>query len=706
MDFEDGNTFLSCPIDSIYLGRNIIFSGDSPFKGNRERLSKIVLGNLVTKIADNEFIGHTGLTSLTLPPNIEVIGEKAFYGCSNIPAISIPCSVNEIRSNAFNMCTSVKTFTIEDGTKELTFTSDNYMGNSPIESIYLGRNIVCMNNDSPFNMIPTLTSLIIGKNVTKIGDGTFALNNKLKDVISYSESIPATGQNIFTESYLTDATLKVPYALYNDYKTKEPWNLFGTIQNFEGLYNLTYLIDNHVHKEFVIEQGTEITPEESPSIEGYTFSGWSEIPETMPAHDVTVAGSFNVNSYKLIYMVDGVEYKMYEINYGSNITAEIEPTKVGYTFNGWSEIPETMPAHDVTVTGSFNINSYTLIYMVDDEVYKTYEVEYGADITPENTPRKTGYTFSGWSEIPSVMPAKNITISGTFTINSYKLVYVVDGIEYKTIEVEYDAAIIPEAELTKEGHTFSGWSEIPETMPANDVTVTGSFTVNSYTLTYMTDGELYKTFQVDYGTAITPEAYPTKTGYTFSGWVDIPTTMPARDVTVRGTFTINSYVLKYLVDGKEYKSYEVEYGTSIMAENELTKEGYTFSGWSDIPETMPANDVTVTGSFIVNKYQVTYIIDGEVFATDYVEYGATIVPPTVEDKEGYTFDGWADVPETMPAYDLTIYGSFTSGIAEIVMETKSNVRIYSPNGKKIDKLQKGLNVVVLEDGNVKKIIVR
>ena len=55
-----------------------------------------------------------------------------------------------------------------------------------------------------------------------------------------------------------------------------------------------------------------------------------------------------------------------------------------------------------------------------------------------------------------------------------------------------------------------------------------------------------------------------------------------------------------MVDNEVYKTYEVDYGTAITPEPEPTKDGYTFSGWSDIPETMPPHDVTVTGSFIPN----------------------------------------------------------------------------------------------------------
>lgn len=127
-----------------------------------------------------------------------------------------------------------------------------------------------------------------------------------------------------------------------------------------------------------------------------------------------------------------------------------------------------------------------------------------------------------------------------------------------------------------------------------------------FTLLYKVDGEDYKSFEIEYGASITPEAEPTKEGYTFSGWSEIPATMPANDVTVTGTFTINKYKLTYYVDGEEYKSFELEYGTIITPEVEPTKEGYTFSGWSTIPETMPAHDVTITGTFSKGEYKLIY----------------------------------------------------------------------------------------------------
>ncbi len=182
---------------------------------------------------------------------------------------------------------------------------------------------------------------------------------------------------------------------------------------------------------------------------------------------------------------------------------------------------------------------------------------------------------------------------------------------------------------------------------ASEYTITVKEPVVSYKLIYMIDGKEYKSYDVDYGSTITPETAPTKEGYTFSGWSEIPATMPAKDVVVTGTFSVNSYKLTYMVDDKEYKSYEIEYRSSITPEPEPTMEGYIFSGWSEIPETMPAEDVVVTGTFTLD----TTGID-DVYSND-------------DNKEYYTVDG---------------------------------VRIAQPN--------KGINIVKMSDGSIKKIFVK
>ena len=82
--------------------------------------------------------------------------------------------------------------------------------------------------------------------------------------------------------------------------------------------------------------------------------GWNEeLPATMPARDLTLTAQWQINTYNLIYNVDGMTYTMVPVTYGDAVTPEPAPTKEGHTFSGWSEIPATMPAHGVEVTGEF-----------------------------------------------------------------------------------------------------------------------------------------------------------------------------------------------------------------------------------------------------------------------------------------------------------------------------------------------------------------
>lgn len=120
---------------------------------------------------------------------------------------------------------------------------------------------------------------------------------------------------------------------------------------------------------------------------------------------------------------------------------------------------------------------------------------------------------------------------------------------------------------------------------------------------------------------------------------------------------------------------------------------------------MPAHDVTVTGSFSVNSYTLTYMVDDKVYKETMYEYGATIIPEPQPEGDYATFE-WIDLPQTMPAHDVVVYASYTTGIVEVLMATQRNLRIYSPNGKKLNKLQKGLNILVLDNGTIKKVVVK
>lgn len=220
----------------------------------------------------------------------------------------------------------------------------------------------------------------------------------------------------------------------------------------------------------------------------------------------------------------------------------------------------------------------------------------------------------------------------------------------------------------------------------------------AHTLTFLVDGETYATQSLAEGATITPPAPPAKEGYTFTGWDNLPETMPAADVTVNAVFTVNKYKVNYYLDGVLYTSQEVAYGDAITPPEPPSKEGYTFTGWDNLPDTMPAEDVAVNAVFTVNKYTVYYYLGDELYATQEVAYGAAITPPEVENSDEYQFLGWQYVPATMPAHDINIYGAMkATSIAAVRLDGSSSQReVYTLSGIRLSSsgpLPRGVYIV-------------
>ena len=353
------------------------------------------------------------------------------------------------------------------------------------------------------------------------------------------------------------------------------------------------------------DYGTEITAPDNPTRKGYTFKGWDkEIPETMPAENITVKAQWEINQYTIAFDTNGgSEIAPITQDYGTEITAPDNPTRKGYTFKGWDkEIPETMPAENITVKAQWEINQYTITFDTNggSEIAPITQ-DYGTEITAPDNPTRKGYTFKGWDkEIPETMPAENITVKAQWKINQYTITFDTNGgSEIAPITQDYGTEITAPDNPTRKGYTFKGWDkEIPETMPAENITVKAQWKINQYTITFDTNGgsEIAPITQ-DYGTEITAPDNPTRKGYTFKGWdKEIPETMPAENITVKAQWKINQYTITFDTNGgSEIAPITQDYGTKITVPDNPTRKGYTFKGWDkEIPETMPAENITIT----------------------------------------------------------------------------------------------------------------
>ena len=169
---------------------------------------------------------------------------------------------------------------------------------------------------------------------------------------------------------------------------------------------------------------------------------------------------------------------------------------------------------------------------------------------------------------------------------------------------------------------------------------------------------------------------------------------------------LESFKLIYMVDGAEYCRFTIKFKDPITPLTNIAREGYTFSGWSEIPTTMPSHDVVVVGSFTANKYKIRYYVGEQLWAEDEVEYGAklTLRNYTPEDANRYAFAGWDGATfETMPAKDIEYHAMIVDGINGLNVDTNGIEAIYDGTGRKLSKMQRGVNVLRMKDGTKRKV---
>ena len=458
--------------------------------------------------------------------------------------------------------------------------------------------------------------------------------------------------------------------------------------------------------------GATVSAPANPTKTGYDFAGWDKAVVNKAIEDATYKAQWTAIEYSVSFDTDGGN----EIDpitgiYGDEIEAPANPKKEGYTFTGWvdaegnaAEIPATMPAEDVDLKATWEINKYDITIEADGGIladgnatYTATDVDYATDLAaygvPMAAPTKEGYTFAGWvdaednaAEIPATMPAADVTIKATWTANEYTITFDTDGgSEIAPITGEYGDAITAPAAPTKEGHTFAGWDgEIPATIPAKDVVIKAEWTVNSYNVVYTSDDAAVAEYEVNYGAAIPVPEVPTKTGYTFGGWYEKNsgkansdyTTMPAEDLefvakwnSVQG---VEYYfdVYKMGVDGEYTLERSVltgEVGATVSvqytAANGFKLESYKLSGTIEPTGTLILYVYVAREAYELTAYDELGS-DGIVAEAEYL-YEAPVAAIADPVKEGYVFDGWvyadgtaATVPASMPAKDVAIYATW------------------------------------------------
>ena len=362
-----------------------------------------------------------------------------------------------------------------------------------------------------------------------------------------------------------------------------------------------------------------------------------------------------------------------------NLPSEKEVTKEGFVLSGWKNGEKTYSAGEkiknltstdgekITLTAEWteekndnpSTEKFTVTYYSENKQYgEIQSYNSGDGIVPPEAPVKEGYVFEGWviddnhTKLPEKMPAENIKAYASWRLASIKINYFDGETEIHSTTALYgsDISLTVPTDPKKDGHTFAGWFDGEgnnvysyETVPSKDVTFNAKWLKNG-NVTYLVDGKTYESYSVTEGDKIPVPENPEKFGKKFVGWnPEIPEAMPAEDMTFEAVFETDKEFVSIIVGGT------VIAGGVIAA---IAGAGAAaITGISIIGGIL----ALIGGASLISKtYKVTYKVDGKVYKTYKVEAGNAIPVPADPQKDGHVFAGWnPSVPEKMPKSDLT-----------------------------------------------------
>ena len=340
-------TFSNCSsLTSITIPNSITSIGNRSFSGC-SGLTSITIPNSVTSIGERSFQECSSLTSITISNNVTSIGDYAFSGCSSLTSIIIPNRLTSIGNSTFYECSSLTSITISNSVTSIG--NRSFSGCSGLSFITIPNSVTSIGS-SAFYGCDALETIVIGNGVKSIGSSAFANCKNLTEVTCLAQNVPSTETNAFNNSMIEYATLNVLRSA-NDYRNTKPWSDFGNIVSFTPVYKLTYILDGEEYKTYEYEEGESITPEPDPSKEGYFFSGWSEIPETMPAYDVIVTGSFllkPVCAKPTITLLPNGKVKVESATEGATCVTNITATNAEPITNGEISLSKPLVVYTIT----------------------------------------------------------------------------------------------------------------------------------------------------------------------------------------------------------------------------------------------------------------------------------------------------------------------------------------------------------------------
>lgn len=395
---------------------------------------------------------------------------------------------------------------------------------------------------------------------------------------------------------------------------------------------------------------------------------------------------YDRNYYMMSFNLDG-GYGVEPIyaRYGASVKVE-NPTKPGYTFNGWEPtVPTTVPAENTTYKAKWKVDdsvNYRVQYWQENANDDGFSYESsvqkkaapGTVITAANDKNYTGFHYDH-TDGATVAADGSSVVNVYYKRNTYTLTFKVNEgfifdnwvtkAEFRNIKYGADTSPwwnqAPSGYLwytTSSGSTF--YTAAPD-MPNSNLTIYGKRSSGMSTIHYYEKGT---------ATSIKPDLKVQNSGWSFTDedYIEIPG-FKYDSNKVQGNnyylyYTRNSYKLEFnsanvivrsntIPYDKALSSYyfEPSYPTGILEEG-----GYVFAGWYTDPgcteavawdtAKMPYNNTIFYAKWApknhtVKAYLTKEVVGGEAIYTYHVPHGTAVPSAPVNPTNGnYTFVGW------------------------------------------------------------------
>jgi len=494
-----------------------------------------------------------------------------------------------------------------------------------------------------------------------------------EDVISIvAGKATVTRQNEDVTVYLTAKMGSKGYYLYKTFEVIVKAD--DDVAPEEVRHQVRFFVDGILYGEVqMVLDGNQALPPIDPYKEDHRFMGWfldegftREFDKAAPiTKNTDLYGKFEAGGYQVRFFVDGILYGPVQyIKYGDSAIVPDDPVVDGKYFISWDRnsfiIFKNTDVHAVLTP----IPTYVVRFIDhDDTVLKEQQVFEKTAATAPNNPTRTGYTFTGWDqEFNNV--TNDIDINAVYQINEYTATFKVDGEEDQVLTFAYNAAVKAPQMAAKAGHSFAWTDEIPATMPAENIVISGSYQVNEYTITYNLDeGTNHADNPTKYN-VLTPTITlkpASKAGYNFDGWFNQSNTKVTEitlgstgNITLTAKFSLIVYNVTVTGDGVTTNP---EVLTDLLPNSNVV---FTFDKAGYILDTVEVDDVAVdvTGNTytlkVTNNHNVVVtwiqlinvtfdLNEGELVGLTspvVVPSGTKVANPGNPTKEGFNFIEW------------------------------------------------------------------